>query len=816
MLHNYLKIAFRNLRKHRIFTLTNALGLSVGMAACLLILQYVRFEWGYDHISDHTHQLWRAFNETVTDGKVTTQDCNTHSKLGPSLKADLPEVTDFFRLYNRNEGELVFFQNNRPVKVRHAWMTDPGFLRMYPQRFVAGDPVTCLNEPWKMVITESIAKQLFPNENALGKPLRVLGEPFKGDYIVEGIVADPPQNTHLKFNVLTGYATRYAKGHEDNWSGYWDYTYFQLGPGADPEKVRRQLAAYSESHLKNEGIRLAMQPFEDIHLHSDLTYEIEPNGSARNVRFLGLMALFILAIAFVNYVNMTTARSLERAKEVGLRKVIGAGRWQLAGQFLLEGLLLNAVALVLGLALYQSLLPAFSSFMGRPLGGQAFDGAFWLPLAGLFLVGVLASSGYPALALSRFAPLEVLNGSGSTFKGLGGMGREGLLRRGLVVLQFGCSAALIFALTVVGQQLNFLNSHDKGLSLHQIVAVKTPPPDWKQDSLNRLRLTALKHEIGQISGVSSVTASSVAPSLGISTISGTSSGLVLAEKPSDLRSGTIYLVDAEPDFYKTYGIRFLAGEPYRAGGQSRELGHVVINRKALEMLGIPSPEAALGEEIAYANNPSGYRMKIEGVVENFHIETLKEPARPTIYPCLQDVRNGFVSVKLEAAQAQPVLASMERAWKQSFPESPFEYWFLDEQFALQYQSEAQLGMAFGLFAALAIFIACLGLFGMSTYAAAQRTKEIGVRKVLGASVSGIVGLLAKDFLKPVALGVFLAMPFAWHFMERWLQDFAYRIDIQWTVFALAGITALVVAFLTVSFQSVKAALANPVKSLRSE
>jgi putative ABC transport system permease protein len=462
------------------------------------------------------------------------------------------------------------------------------------------------------------------------------------------------------------------------------------------------------------------------------------------------------------------------------------------------------------------LLPQFSGFIGRPLGAQAFDNLFWLSVVGLFAVGVLASCGYPALALSRFAPLDVLNGSGSPFRGLGGRGREGLLRRVLVVFQFGCSAALIFALVVVGKQLRFLEGHDKGLSLDQIVAVKTPPPDWNQDSLNRLRLTALKHEIGQISGVNSVTASSVAPSLGISTISGTSSGLVLAKKPSEVRSGTIYIVDAEPGFYETFGIRFLAGQPYRAPDLSRELDHVVINRKMMELLGLPSPEAAIGEEIAYANNPGNYHMKIEGVVDNFHIETLKEPARPTIYPCIQDVRNGFVSVKLDAAQAQPILASMERAWKQSFPESPFEYWFLDEQFALQYQSEAQLGKAFGLFAALAIFIACLGLFGMSTYAAAQRTKEIGVRKVLGASVSGIVGLLAKDFLKPVALGVLLAMPLAWYFMDKWLQDFAYRIDIHWTVFAQAGVVAIVVATFTVAIQSGKAALANPVKSLRSE
>jgi len=810
MFQNYLKIAWRNLLKHRVFTVINTLGLSIGMAACLLILQYVRYEWNYDKISASTPYLWRAFNETVTNGQVTTQDGNTHSILAPSLKADLPEVTDYFRLYNGNRNEAVFFQDNRPVKVEHAWMTDAGFLRLFPQQFLAGDPAQCLQAPWKMVLTETAAKRLFSNESALGKTLNIPGGPLAGNYIVEGIVADPPQHTHLKFNVLTSYATRYAQGHEDNWSGYWDYTYFQLAPNADPEKVRRQLAVYSENHLKNEGIRLAMQPFESIHLHSNLTYEIEPNGSAKTVRFLGLMALFILVIACINYVNMTTARSIDRAAEVGLRKVIGARREQLAAQFLLEGLLLNGAALLLALAVYESALPYFGRFLGRPLDALGFDGLFWISVAGLFVAGVLASCSYPALALTRYTPSEVLRG------GKTGAAGGGLLRKILVVFQFACSAALIFALTVVGRQLTFLQNHDKGLSLDQIVALKLPANDWRQDSLNRLRIGALKHEMEQISGVQALAVSSVAPSLGIGAISGTSSGLVLANKPNQVLPGTVYFIYAEPGFYKTYGIQFLAGQSPAIPVESRSRQSVLINRAMLDQLGFHTPESAIGAELAYPNNTDGYRMKIEGVVANFHIETLKEPARPTIYHSTSQLQNGYVSMKFDAAETRPFLAALENSWKKVFPESPFAYWFLDEQFALQYTAEARLTQAFALFAALAIFIACLGLFGMATYTATQRTKEIGVRKVLGASVVSIAGLLTKDFLKPVITGIILASPFAWYFMQKWLQDFAYRIDIQWTVFALAGLIAVAVAFLTVSFQSVKAALANPAKALRSE
>ncbi len=811
MFYNYLKIALRSHLKHRTFTIINTLGLGVGMAACLLILQYVCYEWRYDRVSPHTPHIWRAFNETVANGEVTTQDGNTHSALCPALMTDLPEVTDYFRLYNGNQHEAVFFQENRPVKTPHVWMADPGFLRMFPQRFLEGDAATCLQSPWKAVLTESAARRLLGSAAAVGEMLNIPGGPLAGQYMVEAVVADPPQHTHLKFNVLVSYATRYAKGHTDNWSGYWDYSYFLLAPGADPGKVRRQLADYSEKYLKEEGIRLAMQPFESIHLHSDLTYEIEPNGSARTVRFLLIVAMFVLAIAFVNYVNMTTARSLERAKEVGLRKVVGATRRQLTWQFLLEGLLLNIASLVLALVLAQLALPHFATLLNRPLANSGADPAFGLVVAGLFALGMFATCGYPAALLARFSPLVALGNHAAKPKSEGHF-----LRKGLIVFQFACATGLMIALAVVWRQLSFMQNHDKGLSLDQIVALKTPAIDWRQDSLNRHRIAVLKNGLAAVGGIRSGTASSVVPGLGISTVSGTSAGLVVADRPADLRPGTVYSVDVEPDFFETYGIRFLAGQPYYAVDRGAANRHVVVNEALLALLGISSPEAALGLEIAYPNNVQHHRMRIVGIVSNFHIESLKEPARPTLYFCQPDVGNGFISLKIKAEQTGEVLAAVGQIWKSTYPESPFEYTFLDEQFGRQYAAEQQLSKVFGLFAGLALFIACLGLYGMAAYLAAHRTKEIGIRKVLGATTAGIVGLLSKDFLKLVLIALVIASPLAYFFMEKWLQDFAYRIDIQWTVFALTGIVAVGVAFLTVSFQSVKAALANPVDSLKNE
>ena len=811
MWRNNIKLAFRNLRKHPGFTGINVLGLSIGMAACLLILQYVRYEWRYDKISPNTPLVWRAFNETLTEGRVVTQDGNTHSALGPSLKADLPEISDFFRLYNGNQNEAVVLHEGVPRNIPHVWLTDPGFLRLFPQEFLEGNAADCLSEPWKMVITQSMAASLFPGQPALGKPLRIAGGPLAGDYLVEGVVADPPQNTHLKFNFLSGYATRYAKGHEDNWSGYWDYTYFALSPGADPEKVQKQLDAYSQQHLQRESLHLSMQPFESIHLYSDLTYEIEPNVKARTVNLIALMGLFILGIAFINYINMTTSRALERAGEVGLRKVIGAGRRQLLQQFMLEGLLLNGFALVLCLILTAQLMPWMEQWTGRSFfTRQSLDLGFGLSVLGILGAGMVAACGYPAWMLTRFAPAQFLKGKYRN------SGEGSRLRKALVVFQFGCAAALVFALLVVGRQLQFLQQQDKGMQLDQLLAVKTPSVDWDQDSIFRRSAAVFKNEAARLPLVQSVTASNVAPSLGITTISGTSSGLVLAERPNDIRQGTTYFIDAQPDFYETYGIRFLAGQPYPAPDNRSGNNHVIINEAAMGMLGLPSPEAAIGQEIAYASNTNGHRMRIEGVVANFHIESLKEAPRPTLYFCTPEVFNGYFTLKIQGKDASQALTALESVWKSTYPEAPFQYWFLNEQFARQYAEERLLSRIFAVLAALAIFIACLGLFGLSAYAATLRTKEIGIRKVLGAGMAEIMLLLNKDFLKPVLLGVALAAFPAWYVLSGWLDDFAYRIQLPVWLYLLAGAIALVIAFLTVSIQSLRAATADPVKSLHAD
>jgi putative ABC transport system permease protein len=811
MLHSYLLIAFRSLWNNRVYTGLNVAGLALGMAASLMLFQYLRYEWSYDHQSPHAAQIYRAFNETINAGKVVTQDANTHSALGPALKADLPEVVDYCRLYNRNLNEVVFDQLSGPVKLQGAWMCDPGFLRMFPQRFLAGDPKTCLLEPNSIVLSESAARQLFPRGDAIGKVLEVPGGTFTGQHEVKAIVADPPPNTHLKFKALFSYETRYADGFQNNWDSYWEYNYFQLKPGADLTKVQAQLARYSVPLLKDVGIRLNFQPLLDIHQKSKLTYEIESNADGRSLKLLFWVALFILGIGFVNYINLSTARAAERAKEVGLRKVIGARRWQLTLQFLLEGFLVNALALCLAFTLFGLFMPTFAKVVACPLlEYPGCDLKFWAIGFGMLISGISLAALYPSLHLTTFQPALSLKGTAKTGKGLLG------LRQVLVVLQFVCSIALIVSLLTVKKQLQFLHNHHLGLSLEQVMSIKPPVFNWQEDSINRRRTAALKNRLAQIPGISHLASSEIVPGLGISSISGTSDGVYWERKPSAALRTPIYFVNADSAFYPTFGIRFVAGQFPGSGYDERQANeHLIINEAACKAIGFANPEEAIGQRLAYDVN-SDYRMTIHGVVADFHIESLKEPARPTLYFCQNSVNGAYLSIKTKHPDLQGTLAKVQAAWQQVFPEQAFDYVFLDQNFDAQYRTEERLGKVFALFSALAIGIACLGLLGLAAYLALRKRKEIGVRKTLGARVIDIVGMLSFSFIRLVLVAAVVACPLAWYLLDKWLNNFAYRIDFPWLVLPLACFLALLAATLVVGSLSFRTALENPARSIRTE
>jgi putative ABC transport system permease protein len=454
-------------------------------------------------------------------------------------------------------------------------------------------------------------------------------------------------------------------------------------------------------------------------------------------------------------------------------------------------------------------MPAFSRLIDRPLDQTpGFDGVFWGMSLGLWVAGIVAACFWPSLALSGFSPLSVMRSD--FFKKRSPVS----LRHALVVFQFACSTILILVVLTVVRQLHFLQNHDKGLSLDQVVTMRMPNTNWRQDSLNRPKLALLQEQIAQVPGVQSVAASSIVPAMGISSIEGTSTGLYWIRNQSASANATTYFLNIGKGFLETYNIRMAAGQYYSAANEGAENDNILINEAARKMLGFPSAEAAIGEEIAFRNNT--HPLKIHGVIADFHIESLKEPTRPTLYYCQRQVRNGYLSLKIKASDATAVMAQVQPIWQRIWPESPLEWKFLDAHFNAQYRLEQQLGRVFGLFSGLAILIACLGLLGLAAYTAERRVKEIGIRKVLGASVTHVTGLLAGDFLRLVVIAVVIASPIAWYFMQQWLSSFALHIELSWWMFVVAGICALLIATLTIGIQSIRAALANPVKSLRNE
>ena len=810
MLRSYLKIALRNLQKHPMLSLINSGGLAVGLAGVLLIVQFVWFERSFDRQSPHADQIWRVYIENYTNGTLDTRDANSHSAIGPALKAQLPEVVDYTRLYNARD--LAVFRGQTPLLQQKAYAADEGFLRMFAPELRSGQVRGALSRPFTVVLTASAARRYFGNENPVGKTLRMAGGWFTGLHTVTAVVDDPPAATHFHYEMLLSYQTLYSRGHSDNWENYWDYNYVQLHPSADPARVQRKLAELGSRHLKGNNFRLRMQALTDIHLHSDLTYEHEPNGSARIVSFLMGIAAVILLLAWINYSNLTTARSLVRAKEVAMRKIIGANRRQLVGQFLGEAFLMNAVAVGLAIGIVQTVGPVFDELTGRPLTASGFldSPVFGLTVAGLFLMSVLGSGLYPSLVLSGYEPLMAFRFTGSR------SGRGWRLRQMLVVGQFVCTVVLLIATLTIYRQLTFMQNHDLGLSIDQTLVVRAPLHDYEQDSIYRTKFAVFQAETARLPALRRMAASSVVPGAGVDAIGGTSNGVYWKKRPANNRQ-TFYFVYVDEAFMNMFGVRQLAGSGFRANDPQWR-NRYLLNRSAQKALGFPSPAAAVNETLVFGSQSSGERTdnRIVGVVDDFHIESLKTPTRPTLYLCAPSNQLTYLSFKLDPSHLQASLDQMNQIWKRIYPESPFDFFFLDQKFDQQYRSERQFSQLFSLFTGLAVLIACLGLLGLAAFAAEQRTKEIGIRKVLGASVSGIVALLSKDFMKLVAIAFVLACPLGGWVMHRWLRDFAYRVDLEWWTFALAGALAVGIALLTVAYQAVKAALMNPVKSLRTE
>jgi putative ABC transport system permease protein len=800
MFRNYVLTTLRNISRRKGFSVLNVLGLSIGLAASLLIMQYVKDEFSYDDFHANKGNIYRVQYDRYRDNELVLQCATTFPKVAPALLADYPEVEKACRLYLRYGGGVIRYEDTQ-MKEDNLFTADQSFFDIFSYPLLKGDRATALKEPNTAVVEEQTARKYFGDADPIGKRIRFGNSE---EYEITGVIRSP-ENSHLKFSFLFSYPTLvklFGTDVEQAWGWYDFYTYIQLRRGSDPKALEAKFPAFIKKYGPegdDKKVKFSLQRLTDIHLNSDLLQEARVNGNGRSVYFLSIIAFFILVIAWVNYINLATARAVERAKEVGVRKAIGAGRVQLMGQFIAEALIINFGAVITAVALMSATIPLFNALSGKELTNSILaEPTLWYTAAALFLAGSALSGLYPAFVLSAYQPARVLKGSmKGTHEGL-------LLRKALVVMQFVASVSLIAGTLIVYRQLQFMQNRDLGVDIDQVLVINAPGVTDTGTYVSQLR--SFKSEVQRHPNVQSFTASSEVPG---NLIYWTNGGKRVGGD-QELPGIVMYRMGIDPDFFDTYKNKILAGRVF-SEDFTADTSNVILNRKAIEVLGFNTPENAIGGQVKIGNDT----LTVVGVVENYHQEGLKSSFRQTAFHLLPE-NHSYYSVKVEAKDLDQTLAYIKEKYSQQFPENPFDYFFLDTFFQRQYQADRQFGQVFGFFALLAIFVASLGLFGLASFTASQRTKEIGIRKVLGSTVPNIFLLLSKDFLKLVIIANGIAIPLVVYFMDKWLHTFAFRVDIGYWIFIVSAVLTLFIALITVSFQSIRAATANPVKSLRYE
>ncbi len=813
MIKNYFKVAFRNLWKSKGYSAINIFGLAIGLATCLLITLYVTNELSYDRYTKNADRIYRISSD-IRFGGGDLHMAQTSDMMGQLLKKDYPQVEEYTRLF-ANDGDKLIKKGNEFISEPHVVNADSTFFNVFTLPAIEGDTKTALNEPNTVVITESTARKYFGAVNVMGKTVEVKNGETTVPYKVTAIIKDIPHNSHFNFDFLFS-----MKNVDYQWgqlTSHNFHTYLLLKPGTDYKAFEKNFDQYIEKYvipyvqqfikissideLKKSGNKLeySLMPLTDIHLHSDFSYEITPSGNVQYVYIFSAVALFILILACINFMNLSTARSAKRAKEVGIRKVLGTERKTLIAQFLVESTITAFISLIIAIAIAYFVLPLFNDVAAKSLSVTDLMSKQILPFLILlpFVVGLLAGI-YPALFLSKFKPIVVLKGNANTgFK-------KSNLRNVLVIFQFATSIMLIIGTIIVYSQLQYIQTKQLGFNKDQVLIIDGAY------ALNK-NVQAFKNEVLAMQGVSSGTISSYLPV----TNSSRSDNTYSKEAVMDTKNGIdMQTWRVDYDYIKTMGMEIVQGRNF-SKDYGADSNAILITQTTAKMLGYTDP---VGKMIYAPSNVDGdnalYPKQVIGVIKDFHFESLRQKLGPL---CMRlGSSNGLASFKVSSANAKNLVAQIGSKWKTLAPGMPFSYRFMSDSFDDMYRSEQRAGTVAMVFAILAILIGCLGLFGLVTYMAEQRNKEIGIRKVLGASVSNVVTLLSKDFLLLVIIASVLAFPVAWWAMNKWLQDFEYRVNISVWVFLIAGMAALLIALITVSFQAIKAAIANPVKSLRTE
>ncbi|WP_194776825.1 ABC transporter permease [Pararhodonellum marinum] len=808
MLQNYLKIFVRNLKKNPAYILINILGLSVGMAASILIFLFVQHELSYDSYHEHSDRIFRVSRAWFNpDGQTNLHLGHAAPPFAPLLKSDFgDQIEEAVRLTST---PVIIKESTNTFEESRFYFSDAEVFKVFSWPLVEGDLETALSFPDGLVITESMAKKYFGEQDAMGKSLEVMIGSDKMDMQVRGVMADVPENSHFQVDFLASMelVVAFYGGYEaimKNFGNNSFGTYLLLADGEKVEALEAQIPAFIDRHLTpssqgfsaSMGTKLFLWPVTDIHLHSNLDSEMEPNSSMEYVYIYSAIAIFILLIACINFMNLATARSAKRALEVGLRKVLGADRQLLVRQFMAETIFMSLLALVIALLLSYLFLPVFSNFTGKMLTLNFITHPEYLGglILLVLLVGLVAGS-YPSLFLSGFQPVKVLKG---TYK-IGSIHEK--LRSALVVGQFAISVILIVAVLVVMNQLDFMKNKDLGFEKDEIVVL--PAHAELTGNFDMMRDRLIQHP-----GIEDLALGSRVPSGRLLDAQGAQAEVNGELLPVEVRISDVHVSHS---FTETFGMEIVAGRNFDFNQASDSTEAFILNEAAVRAIGWANAEEAIDKPFQYGLR----RGRITGIVKDFHFESLHQPISPLVFLIPQD-RFNEVAIKINGEHKEAALDYLKEEWLAMKPDFPFNYYLISDRFDQQYEAEEKVGTVFGFFAGLAILISVLGLFGLAAYATEQRTKEIGIRKVMGASIWSIVSLLGLDFLKLVLFGFLLAIPIAWYGMNGWLDNFAYSVSVSWIVFGIAGLAATIIAALTVSSQSLRAAMINPVDAFKVE
>lgn len=801
MIKNYFKIAWRNLIQNKSFTFINLLGLATGFAITLLIIQYARFELSYENSHKNADNIVRLTVDYLNGETVETQDCENYPPVGPKALSELSEVIDFTRANNMEISSVKIGDNQ--FELDKSYAVDSSFFKIFSYPLLYGNKEKLFREPQQVVLTQSTALKYFNRENVIGETIEI---PTGGNYVpfeVVGVVENAPRNTHFKFNLLISYLTMYDLGEiDDNWNGNNNLTYVQLVPNTDYDKFTKSLASFSQRLVDEEKIEdeaIIGQKIADIHLYSHKTFETEPNGNAMSVFFLLGVAFLVIISAFVNYINLATSKALDRAKEVGVRKVVGSTKNQLRLQFLTESFLVNLFSGTLAIVFIWLTKSKFIEVSGLPETYAIFGSLFfWGTLCSFIVLGIILSGLYPAFVLSSFKPALVLKGNFThSTQGI-------LLRKSLVVFQFAITIILLIQTFTVNEQLEYMRTKDLGMKIDRTIVVKSPVQKDARENYN-----AFKQEMLRNSNVEFVSMASVVPGQPSSKFS-TTTGINLTQ-PINNFNYNFYLDEIDADFIPSMKMEIIAGRNFDETNKYRDK-KLIVNEEAIRLWGISNAKEAIGKQLIFFGEND---WTIIGVLKNYNQESAKSAQIPIIHR-FNNYFTELAVIKFTEGNSVNQVKQLKKTYESHFAGAPFSFFFLDQEFNKQYKDDERFQNVFHVLTGFSILIACLGLFGLASFTVSKRKKEIGIRKVIGASVLNIFVLLTKNFVKTVLTSVIIGAPITYLLATKWLENFAFRIELNWWLFAVPIVLVLLLVIISVGVKTISTAMANPILSLKDE